>query len=420
MKKILFVLLCTLYIIGPILNTSIGQYADPILIISSIFTLVFFLSNSMRYYRNIFHFKSFEMTLWIFQIYLVMPLFVAYVYPQFGYHLSLSDFIRPIRILLTLYSGCVIVLFGYKIYGDALFEKLLKIVVLIMCFNAAIMCFQSVSEEFRNLVDSVLFRIDDGVNRYGIELRASGCFMSGGALPSVFQTIVTIFIPYLILRKQFSFGFGMCIALFLFLTSILTGRSGLLCFLPFIYLVAKLLPRNMLLYILLGFLVFIIVVISYLSVIESQAILYAIERFTWIGKDGTADVLIGKLSIPNNFFIFLFGVLNFDNSIYTKVSDMGFNINLWTYGILGWILFYSTYCVLFKNVLKSRHYACNVERLVAIVFMCTYLFFEIKENMMYARNGLSILSLVVFGYMLHKQIVIKKIMSYDKNTTCRS
>ena len=113
-------------------------------------------------------------------------------------------------------------------------------------------------------------------------------------------------------------------------------------------------------------------------------------------------LILNKLSIPNNVFILLFGVLNFDNAIYSNVSDMGFNIKLWTYGIVGWIFYYLSYFKMMFYVFRFKFGAFKDERILVIIFLLTYLFFEFKENMIYARNGMSILSLVMYAYVVYR------------------
>ena len=409
MKKALLVVLCLLYILGPVFNTPLGQFGDPILFLSFILTIVFFSSKHLLSFRSVLCCSSFERSLFSFQFYLILPLLTATVYHEYGAAISISDFIKPIRILLTMYSGCVLVLFSYHLYNKDFFVKLLKIIVYVILFNALIMCLQAISEEFRNALQNVLFRIDDGVYRYGIELRSSGLFLSGGALPSVFQTIVIVFIPYLIRSKQLKFIYGILIASFLLATSVLTGRTGLLSLIPFMYLMFIFMSKKRIFLMLLILFVILMIIIGYLSSIESEAIKYAIERFSWLSEEkadsGTIYIILNKFSIPDNLFILFFGVLNFDNSIYTKVSDMGFNINLWTYGFLGWILFYITYFKFLYNVLRLKSVLYSAERILVITFMLTYLLFECKENMMYARNGLSILCLIFFGFLLYRRNV---------------
>ena len=279
-----------------------------------------------------------------------------------------------------------------------------------MITNAIVMLFQSISLPFRSFMEESLYRIDDGVDRYGIELRSSGLFLSGGALPSVFQTLSILFIPYLVKKKHLSFSFGIMIAIFLLLTSILTGRTGLLTLLPFLYLSYIFLPRRFFCQIILSIMAFLIILFSYLSIIDSDAIIYALERLSWLGNEssesGTVVEIFGKLSLPHNVFIFLFGVLNFNNAIYTQVSDMGFNINLWTYGIIGFILFYSVFVKFLFIVYKKTSVLYKDERFLVLLFLLTYLFFEFKENMMYARNGLSILSLIFYSYLIYQKKVV--------------
>lgn len=410
MKSLFFFVLCFLYILGPILNTALGTYGDPILFISFILSICLFITKYDVNLMPSLFIGKYEKGLYLFQFYIFFPLIVAVILPSYGEGITLSDIVRPIRIILTLYSGLFLSLFAYKIFGLTFFEKILKVILYVMITNAIVMLFQSISLPFRSFMEESLYRIDDGVDRYGIELRSSGLFLSGGALPSVFQTLSILFIPYLVKKKHLSFSFGIMIAIFLLLTSILTGRTGLLTLLPFLYLSYIFLPRRFFCQIILSIMAFLIILFSYLSIIDSDAIIYALERLSWLGNEssesGTVVEIFGKLSLPHNVFIFLFGVLNFNNAIYTQVSDMGFNINLWTYGIIGFILFYSVFVKFLFIVYKKTSVLYKDERFLVLLFLLTYLFFEFKENMMYARNGLSILSLIFYSYLIYQKKVV--------------
>lgn len=406
MKKLLYAFICFLYIIGPVLNTPLNLYGDPILFLSAIFSCYLFVGKFDTALNPRIFLGLFEYPFIGFQFYLILPLLGAFFFPVYGGLVSLADFIRPLRIVLTMYAGLALVLIAYKLYYMAFFIKLIKIITYVMIINAAIICCQTMFESVRDVINSFLFRIDDGVDRYGIELRSSGLYLSGGALPSVFQTIVTIFIPYLISRKEFNYWLGLLFSLFLFITSIFTGRSGIFVSIPFVYTAFIFLSKrqfyNMLVFFMLG----LFFLLSYVSFFESEAFAYAIERFSWLANEskdsGTIAIILNKLSIPDNVFILLFGVLNFNNAIYSHVSDMGFNIKLWTYGFVGWIFFYLSYFKMMFYVCRFKFDAFKDERILVIIFLLTYLFFEFKENMMYARNGMSILSLVMYAYVVYR------------------
>ena len=401
MRHVICFLICLFYIIGPVLNTPLGLYADPILLLSCI---TFFCVRTYRFQRVMSFFKMLLYILIPFQLYLIFPLIGVFFFPEYGRGISLSDIIRPLRIALTLYGGMSIITLFYHLYGEFFFQKLLKIIVVIMVCNAVIMLCQTFSENFDSTLSSILFRIDDNVNRYGLELRSSGFFLSGGALPSVFQTITSLFIPYLINKKELSYSCGIVLALFLFTTSILTGRSGLLCVIPFIYVLYRFTTQMKFIKIVFIGSCVMLLVIPYVNLFESDALLYSLERLSWLSSeslnDGTVHTIVSKFSIPNNLYILLFGVLNFDNSVYSYVSDMGFDIKLWTYGIIGWIIFYAAFAKIWWYIYKAKCESIAIERILVMVFLATYMLFEFKEDMMYARNGLSILSLVVFGYVL--------------------
>ena len=285
MKKLLYAFMCFLYIIGPVLNTPLNLYGDPILFLSAIFSCYLFVGKFDTTLNPRIFLGLFEYPFIGFQFYLILPLLGAFLFPVYGGLVSLADFIRPLRIILTMYAGLVLVLIAYRLYYMAFFIKLMKIIIYVMIINAVIICCQTMFESVRDIINSFLFRIDDGVDRYGIELRSSGLYLSGGALPSIFQTIVTIFIPYLIAKKEFNYWLGLLFALFLFITSIFTGRSGIFVIIPFVYTAFRFLSKKqfyrMLVFFMLGLLFF----ISYINFFESEAFTYAIERFSWLANE---------------------------------------------------------------------------------------------------------------------------------------
>ena len=416
MTKALYWFLCFLYILGPVINTPLGIYGDPILLVSIFLSICLFCIKYNVLLSPHLFLGVFEKSLFALQIYIILPLLGAMFFPMYGGEISVADIIRPLRILLTMYAGLALVLFGDKLYSMLFFQKILKVIVYIMILNALVMCLQTLFTPFRDFMQLFLYKIDDGVNRIGIELRASGLFLSGGALPSVFQTMVTVFIPYLILQKEFSCWWGILLALFLFVSSIFTGRSGILVSIPFLYSTFLFLSLRQSMRILLFIMLGVVLFVSYVGMFESEAFVYAIERFSWLGNEskdsGTIAVILNKLSVPKDIFVFLFGVLNFNNAIYVHVSDMGFNIKLWTYGIIGWFLYYGAFVKMFFVVYLFKSSFYKTERRVVLIFLLTYLLFEFKENMMYARNGLSILSLVIYGYLVYRHKIRQSFLNY--------
>lgn len=416
MKILLF--FCTLlYVLGPILKTPLGIYADPILFVSTFLCLLGLVTKFSKDEKPRLFVGLFESSFFLFQFYLLFPLYWCYFFPEYGTDCA-SEMIKPIRILLTLYGGLVLVLFYRKVYGEFFYYYILKHIVFILFVNSVVMIFQTLNPGFRDYIENSMFRIDDGINRYGLKLRSSGLYLSGGALPSAFQAMVTIFIPLLVKKNIVNIYVGLFIAFVLFTTSILTGRTGLFALFPYFiisfYLFSKVQLAKML-FVFVGLFVTIIFVVSLSLFEESSAFMFVFDRFSMlegyvnnkaVDSDPTFDALLGKWSIPNNIVLLLFGTLGFSNIVYTHVSDMGFNISLWKYGLIGSFIFYSPFFKLFCAVKKTKEMLYYDERLTTIIFVLTYLMFEFKENMMYARNGLSILSLAVWGYIVYRNMMI--------------
>lgn len=417
MKKISLFFCLFLYILGPILDTPLGLYADPILLLSLVL-LAYGCIKKWFYIENAYSvFKYFKYPLILFQLYLFLPLYFCLLFPEYGTHFF-SELIKPLRILLTLCGGFVLVIFYRRLYGHMFFFYMLKHIVYVMLINSVIMVMQTFNPLFRDFISDVFYRIEDGVNRYGLEFRSSGLYLSGGALPSAIQTLVTIFIPLLIRKNIFNIYEGLLFVFILFSTSILTGRTGIFASVLYFFLSFSIFTKKQRFKELVVLFFLFILLISFLSLSfldDNMAFTHVIERFATLegyldktsqNSDPTFEVLLGKWSLPHNIFIFFFGTLGFSNIIYTHVSDMGFNISLWRYGIIGTCLFYYPFFKFFNMIVKMKSPFLNNERLTVAYFLLTYIMFECKENMMYARNGLSILSLVICGYIIYRNMLI--------------
>ncbi|HZW66523.1 MAG TPA: hypothetical protein VFF23_12585, partial [Hanamia sp.] len=124
-------------------------------------------------------------------------------------------------------------------------------------------------------------------------------------------------------------------------------------------------------------------------------------------SDQTIAVILSKISLPDNVSQLLFGNVNFSNYLHTYVSDMGFNIILFKFGIIGFILyylsfFYMIFCIFrFKNLDKIASFFLKVTFLA-------YILLEFKEEVMYARNGYSIILLLFFAAAISERENLKK------------
>ena len=113
----------------------------------------------------------------------------------------------------------------------------------------------------------------------------------------------------------------------------------------------------------------------------------------------TVDVIFNKFSFSNDVKTIFFGDLNFSNYGSLIVSDMGWNLILYKFGLLGILFYYTPFFTILslsfkkKNIDKSKSFFTKT-------LILSFLLFEFKEQIIYARNGYSILLLITVSYLL--------------------
>ena len=131
----------------------------------------------------------------------------------------------------------------------------------------------------------------------------------------------------------------------------------------------------------------------------------------------TLNALFNKFSFPSEIKTLLFGDINFSNLNSYVVSDMGWNLILYKFGLFGILFYYIPFLTILiisykkKNIDKSKSFFIKI-------LLLSFLLFEFKEQIIYARNGYSILLLIIISYFMidkkdrlsekHNQLNIKK------------
>ncbi len=206
----------------------------------------------------------------------------------------------------------------------------------------------------------------------------------------------------------------------LVISIVITGRSGLLL-IPFSAIVIiKSLPLPKRFLISVGILIFVLLspviirfVYVYVLATNNAMLIFNYERFLRltpggasggdVESDQTVSTILGRFSFPPTWRGLLLGDLNFSNYTTTDVSDMGFNIILYKYGLVGLVIYYWPAFYMLRKTMKLKISSKAITFFMKITFIA-YIFLEFKEEVIYARNGYSIVLLLFFGaVILHQE-----------------
>jgi hypothetical protein len=325
----------------------------------------------------------------------------------------IQTFLRPFRILITLFGGYSLTYILYKKNYST--NQILDFVFLSIVIHAVIMIYQLYDSSFKDWIYSYTttgeFR---GSNEY--EFRMGG--LSGGtgsSTLSVSQSIGVLMLPFLLTRANlFRKIIFISLGLLVFYSIIITGRSGVLSILLFLplslYLSNPKIKFSMLLKNFLGifgFIGLIFFTINFLSEMDNESTtFYAISRSldtiinakeTGIVEDNTSKELLNNhLLFPEDSITFLFG--NGEHLVNTQFertlhSDIGYIRNLWSFGIFGAIIFWMPYFyyMIISLKLAKRHQSAAILCLISAVTIL----FQSKENFMYSRILFSMYSIMI-------------------------
>lgn len=404
----LFVLF--LFIFGPVLN-KVGSWLDLIFIFSIIITIV-----NIKKIKHLNQ-KPFNYFSILFLFYIIISIKIIF-YPYITILNWSLNFLKPIRIVFTLYSGYFLAnyLFNekYNLYD------ILKFIYISIILHSFIIIAQFFNIDFRDLTyaytTSGEFR-----STFEYEFRMGGLSGgSGGAVLSTVQSLGIIILPFLLNynSKIFTKVFFVLSSFVILLSIILTGRSGIYCILLFLpislylnYGVYKTIKYN---FFILSFSIFAFLLINQL--LQSLGFTEFYNSFyrtfdsfislTETGKYENETVLILKdyILFPD-LETFLFGsndaLLNYDVDRNLD-SDIGYVRNIFSFGIFGFILYIMPFILLMIYSLKKMKFSIPHKLLFLLLLIMA--FFHSKESFLYVRMFWSIISLIL-GFIL---VEIKK------------
>lgn len=377
--------------------------------------ILYFKINDKKYFIN----NNLELIHKVIYLPLIYVLLISIPISTIYNDLSFESFFsisRCLKIIITFYGSIAIVTLYKEKFSENFFDIMCKHLLYIILINALIMFLQLFIPEFREFTSSYLFNNVSDIHFQTLK-RVGGLYLSGGALASVFQGLGLILIPYLSKSNRINLFETILYFIIILFSIVITGRSGLFLLPISIILFLKNSAFGVKITVLSSLSIIIFYVDEFFYFIESIAFdtenellrwnLYRFLRFSNENSDlaDTFNTISNKFSFPDDLKILFFGNLGFSNlKENIMVSDMGWNLVLYKYGLLGIIFYYIPFfTVLFISFKKK-----NIDKLKSLfikLLIFSFLLFEFKEQIIYARNGYSILLLIIISYLLtdHKE-----------------
>lgn len=403
-SKIITYVLLFIFLFGPVLN-KYGSWADIIFVFSILISLLNF--NQIPLNKIYIPFLTLILLFSFLSVRILL-----YEFLNFSQWLTIA--LKPFRIIITLFAGYFLAKRIKQQFNERDFVHIIFSVFICISLHAIIMISQFLNIEFKDFIYSYTTN-GEFRSSFEYDFRMGGLSgSSGGSVLSVIQSIGIIILPFLFkLTKKYLFNILLLILALLILFSIIVcGRSGILCiilFLPIsIYFVvggAKTL-RYLLVTSFVFFFIFIILE-NYVLDSDDKEFFYAFNRTfeTFINfketgqlEDNTTNVLIGHILFPD-FSTLLFG----DNDALVNTqferkldSDIGYIRNIFSFGIIGYILYYFPLLNLLFLSFKNRFKSISFNILLILILIM--LFFEAKEMFSYVRMFWSIIALLL-GYI---------------------
>lgn len=404
MKKFAIFIVTFLFIFGPVFR-PVGNWFD----------LIFITSLALSFYGFFFQ-KIQPPKLWypfliLFPIYIYGALLILLT-PDYQTSDFVRAFLKPLRIIVTVYGGYVLVQNYGRIQLNEI--KVIEYIYYVISIHACIMTLQLIFPEFK---DFVYDYTSTGVFRssYDYDFRMGGLSGgSGSAVLSAVQSIGVLLSPYVIKGKEKKTKILLFLMLLLIITSILiSGRTGIwiiLMFLPLILIFStnsKDIKIGRILVKVLTIFVSIALIIVLFDYIEPQSPLYyafrrSLDTFLAFKQEGTFEdstftILLSHLKLPTETSVWLFGDgAHLTNIQFNRIldADNGYIRDLWSYGIFGIsiVLFPAIYILLKCIPIKE-----NRNKYLVIILTCVMLIMHAKEQFVYVRMFLSIYSLIVFS-----------------------
>ena len=404
-KNYLIFFVLFLYIYGPVLN-KIGSWADIIFIISILVSLFNVKKTRLIYQIPLNYF----FILILFYIFLSIKILF---YPNITALNWSLNFLKPFRILFTLYSGYFLSNYFYnKKYN---FHEILKTIYWIIIIHSIIIIIQFFNIDFRDFIYSYT-TTGEFRSTFEYEFRMGGLSGgSGGAVLSTVQSLGIIILPFILKLSNkiftiFLFFIGSSLIL---LSIILTGRSGIYCILLFLpislYLIhggVKTMRYSLIIFsISISVFLFINQLLQSLGLTEFYNSFYrTFDSFISLTETGkyeneTVSILKDYILFPD-LQTFLFGsndaLLNYDVDRNLD-SDIGYVRNIFSFGIFGFILYILPFILLLIYSIKKIK--LSMPHKLLFILLLIMAFFHSKESFLYVRMFWSIISLIL-GYIL--------------------
>lgn len=398
-------ILCFLYIFGPVIN-SIGSWLD----------FIFLVSFSLSAYWIIFRPSAIPNYFLVFAI--LLPLFLfALVNISLSYGFSPSAafnlIFKPVRILVTLMGGYMLTMMIQHFYKELFVEKLIELIFYSIGLHAIIMIIQFFNVEFKDFVYG--YTTTGEFTSFEYNFRMGGLSgAAGGSILSVVQSLGIILMPFLGKASVVNKVIRTITAAVILGSVLICGRSGvlnILLFLPAAYFsvnsffnIRLLMRFGIILFI---FTILFLGILAYINTLPSDDPLSLVLNRTLdtyinfqesgVIKDETTSELLGKhVMFPNELSIALLGqpenLINFGEK-RTLNSDMGYIRDIWSFGYIGALLYvFPLLIVLAKNLLKRSEIRIKGCLTIACLIM---LFFHFKEPYLYVRMLFSFFALIV-------------------------
>lgn len=405
LKFLIFLFIAFLYIFGPVFN-PIGSWFD----------LVFFTS----FLLCIYNFLFWKQTLlkYIKPFFVLFPLFVfALLVSMLTFEISFGHvftlLMKPIRILITLFGGFLLVLLVKKTYGEQFFLKSLDFIFYSIGIHAIIMVIQFFNVDFKDFVYG--YTTNGQFTSFEYNFRMGGLSgFTGGSILSIVQSVGIIMLPFI---RDESFIKRLVRILFIIIiigSILICGRSGILAifiFLPIAYIsmnskfTLEFLMRIST--IIFGFIGLLSILIIYISSLPdddplSLALNRTLDTYITYNETGklqdntTAQLLDDHLIFPDRISILAYGqpenLVNFGVNRNLN-SDVGYIRDIWSFGVLGAFIYISPLIWVLFTVFISRNQN-NASKMV-IVLSIIFFIFHFKEPFFYTRMLWSIYSMVI-------------------------
>jgi hypothetical protein len=328
-----------------------------------------------------------------FSIYKIITSVVSYII--FGMAIGYSFYCRHISLELAV-------------------EYFLKMVMIIITLNSAIILIEFFNPNVKNTIELYLYN-SGNIDYTSSQIRFRGLASAGGASLSIFHMIGILIAFYLYrLRKVTTIVFFVVFSIILF-SLMFIGRTGIiLSFIGILMIVFIRFKEGILRYFWnrLAYLSIFLIIVAYLPYILSsvlpdsiidRSVSFFLSGVDGISNEGTVPAVANMYKIPENWNDLLFGIGNYSgNFINDRVSDPGYLKMLTAIGLPLSIL---TYIIVSKFILIQ--FFKTIWNKLIFILIILLLIAEFKEPVFF--TGYSSRFLFLFtGLMLSYRSMFKK------------